>query len=106
MNNFRLYKSTTDKKVAGVCGGLAEALGLDPSIIRIVWAVVSLFYGFGVILYIIAAIVLPEGKPQEYTRKTQQSDTNGFVEKEEKASEPEVYDVNYKEVKSFDDVQQ
>ncbi|GAA0179669.1 hypothetical protein SH2C18_25010 [Clostridium sediminicola] len=106
MNNSRLYKSTTDKKISGVCGGLAEALGLDPSIVRIVWALVSLFYGFGIILYIIAALVLPEGKPQENIRRNQQSNSNGFSKRKEESSETEAYDVNYKEVKSFDDVEQ
>lgn len=106
MSNSRLYKSTTDKKISGVCGGLADVLGLDPSIVRIVWAVVSLFYGIGIILYIISALVLPEGQPQEYTRKTEQSNNNGFSKSEEKSPETEAYDVNYKEVKSFDDVEQ
>lgn len=107
MSNSRLYKSTTDKKISGVCGGLADVLGLDPSIVRIVWAVVSLFYGVGIILYIIAALVLPEGQPQEHRRKAQNSEGNDFLKKEEEQSpKPEAYDVNYKEVKSYDDVEQ
>ncbi len=56
----RLHKSARDKKIAGVCGGLAEYLGCDPSIIRIAWAVLALGWGSGVLLYFICAFVLPE----------------------------------------------
>ncbi len=56
----RLHRSTRDKKIAGVCGGLAEFLGCDPSIIRIAWAALALCWGSGVLLYLICAFVLPE----------------------------------------------
>ena len=56
----RLYKSRTDKKISGVCAGLAEYFDIDVSIIRIVWAAVAFFWGFGIILYIIMAFVLPD----------------------------------------------
>jgi phage shock protein PspC (stress-responsive transcriptional regulator) len=105
MSNIKLYKSTTDKKISGVCGGLAENLGVDPSIVRIIWAVISVFYGIGIILYIIAALILPEGRPEDYEGRTQKSNTDGFSNKE-KSTETKVTDVNFKEVKSYDDVQQ
>ena len=57
----RLYKSQTDKKRCGVCGGLAEYLDIDPTIIRLIWAVLVLVVGTGVLAYIIAALVMPEG---------------------------------------------
>ena len=57
----RLYKSQTDKKLCGVCGGLAEYLDIDPTIIRLIWAVLVLVVGTGVLAYIIAALVMPEG---------------------------------------------
>lgn len=56
----RLHKSATDKKLAGVCGGLAEYLGVDPTIIRLAWALLICGWGTGLLFYIICAFVLPE----------------------------------------------
>lgn len=56
----KLYKSNTDKKIAGVCGGIAEYLGIDTTIVRLIWAVSFFIYGSGLALYIIAAIIMPE----------------------------------------------
>jgi len=56
----RIHKSATDKKICGVCGGIAEWLGVDPTIIRIAWAVLACGWGTGVLLYFICAFVLPE----------------------------------------------
>ncbi len=57
----RLHKSTKDRKVAGVCGGIAEYLNADPTIIRLVFALMVLGWGTGVLAYIVLALVLPEG---------------------------------------------
>lgn len=54
----KLYRSETDKKIAGVCGGLAEYFGIDPTIVRLVFAIFGLT-GSGVIIYIIAMIIMP-----------------------------------------------
>jgi len=59
MAEKRLRKSE-DKKILGVCGGIAEYFNIDPTVIRVLWAVVSLFYGVGVFLYIVLAFVLPQ----------------------------------------------
>lgn len=59
--NNRLHKSRTDVCVAGVCGGIAEYLEFDPTVLRIVWAVASCFWGAGILVYLIAALVMPEG---------------------------------------------
>ena len=56
----RIHKSASDKKIAGVCGGIAEWLGVDPTIIRIAWAVLCCGWGTGILLYFICAFVLPE----------------------------------------------
>ena len=56
----RFHKSASDRKNAGVCGGLAEYLGCDPTLIRIAWAVLACGWGTGVLLYLICAFVLPE----------------------------------------------
>ena len=63
MANKRLTRSTTDHVIAGVCGGLGEYLGVDATLIRIVWVLSVLFAGFGVLPYVVLWIVLPEGPP-------------------------------------------
>ena len=60
MMKKRLYKSATDKKLCGVCAGIAEYFELDPTVIRLAWVVFTLLGGAGVIGYIIAAIVMPQ----------------------------------------------
>lgn len=55
----RLYKSTTDKKLCGVCAGVAQYFDLDPTLIRLAWVIFTLLGGSGIIAYIIAAIVMP-----------------------------------------------
>ena len=58
----RLYLSTTDKKISGVCGGIAEYLNADSTVIRLLWLVVTVLTGVvpGILAYIIAAIVMPK----------------------------------------------
>ena len=55
----KLYKSSNDKVLAGVCGGIGEYFAVDPVIIRLLWVVFSLMAGAGLIAYIIAAIIMP-----------------------------------------------
>ncbi len=61
----RLHKSVKDKKVAGVCGGIAETLNTDPTIIRLVFALLVLGWGSGILAYIVCALILPAGNPDE-----------------------------------------
>ena len=58
----KLNRTRSGRMIAGVCGGLAAYLNIDPTIVRVLWAVLSLFSaGFpGLILYIVLAIVIPE----------------------------------------------
>ena len=56
----RLYKSQTNKMICGVCGGVAEYLNIDPTIIRLIWAVLIFAVGTGVLAYILAAIIMPD----------------------------------------------
>ena len=59
--NERLYRSRDDRMLAGVAGGLAELLDADPSLIRVVWAVlVVLTGGLALLVYVVMAIVVPE----------------------------------------------
>jgi phage shock protein C len=60
MEPRRLYRSSTDKKIGGVCGGLAEYFDIDPLLIRLLFVVVALIGGGGVLLYIILWIITPE----------------------------------------------
>lgn len=55
-----LYKSSTDKKVCGVCGGIANYFDVDPTVIRLIWVIFTLAGGSGLIAYIIAAIIMPD----------------------------------------------
>ncbi len=55
----RLYKSRTDRMIDGVCGGIAEYFGLDATLVRIAWVLLTLFGGSGIILYILAMIIMP-----------------------------------------------
>lgn len=70
----RLYKVENDKKLLGVCGGIAEYLNIDPTVVRIAWVILTLLVcGTGVLIYIICAFVFPnksevdttENKPEE-----------------------------------------
>jgi len=54
-----LRRSATDVKLCGVCGGIAEYFGLDSNLVRLVWVAISLFAGTGLLLYIIAAVLMP-----------------------------------------------
>ena len=56
----RLHKSSRDKKFAGVCGGIAEYLHVDSSIVRLVTIVLMFGWGSGLLAYIVCALVLPE----------------------------------------------
>ena len=56
----RLYISRTDRKIAGVCGGIAEYFDIDPVIIRVLWLVAVCCAGSGLLAYIIALIVIPQ----------------------------------------------
>lgn len=55
----RLYRSDTDRRIGGVCGGLGEFFDKDPTLFRILFVVVSLFCGFGIVLYLIMWLIVP-----------------------------------------------
>lgn len=56
----KLYKSETDKMIAGVCGGIAEYFEIDATLVRLGFVLVSLAGGSGVLAYIIAALIMPQ----------------------------------------------
>lgn len=56
----RLYRSTESKIIAGVCAGIGEYLNLDPTVIRLLWALACILGGSGILAYIIAVFIIPE----------------------------------------------
>lgn len=60
IRNRRLTKSKCDRKIFGVCGGIAEYLNCDSTVIRLILAISILGFGVGGFAYLIAALVLPE----------------------------------------------
>lgn len=60
----KLVKSSNDKKICGVCGGIAEYFNIDSTIVRLLWVLIICFFGTGIIAYFLAAIVMPDA-PKE-----------------------------------------
>ena len=56
----KMYRSKSDKKIAGVCGGIAQYFNIDSKFVRLICAALILIYGSGLLVYIILAIVIPK----------------------------------------------
>ncbi len=57
----KLYKSRFDRKINGVCGGIAEYFNIDSTIVRLIWALASLgSLGTGAVVYILMALIIPD----------------------------------------------
>lgn len=56
----KLYRSKSNRMVAGVCAGVAEYLNIDVTVVRVIWAIASVCAGIGILAYIICAVVIPE----------------------------------------------
>jgi phage shock protein C len=61
----KLYLSKTDRKIGGVCGGIGESYGVDPTLVRLAWVFIGIITGFipGLVTYIVAWIIIPQ-KPE------------------------------------------
>lgn len=57
--NKKLYRSNTNRMLCGVCGGVGEYFDIDPTLVRLVWAL-FVFMGWGILAYIVAAIIIPD----------------------------------------------
>lgn len=68
-NQKRLYRSTQDRMFAGVCGGIAEYLDVDPTLVRLVFVALTLMGGPGFIIYIVLMLIVPEDPGLEWKRK-------------------------------------
>lgn len=64
----RLYKASADKRIDGVCGGVAEYLGIDPTVVRVVWVFSAFFVGLGVLAYLAAVMIMPR-RPEDVVRR-------------------------------------
>lgn len=65
----RLYRSRTDRSIAGVCGGLAEFFRIDPTLLRLITLLLILFGGLSIWIYIILWIVIPEEPQHKFSLK-------------------------------------
>ena len=59
----KIYRSSEDKMLAGVCGGIAEHFHVDATLIRLAWVIFRVMGGSGLLAYIICAIIIPK-KPE------------------------------------------
>lgn len=68
MSDKKLYRSNTNRMIAGVCGGIGEYFNIDPTIIRLLWVflIIGSFIFGGVIAYIIAVIIIPDRPMGDY----------------------------------------
>jgi phage shock protein PspC (stress-responsive transcriptional regulator) len=76
----KLYRSRSDKKIGGVCGGLAVYLDMDATLVRLIWVIAALFAGWGLLAYLIAWIVMPEeplSQPALYSARPAESAPSG-----------------------------
>ena len=62
MEQKRLYKSSTNRVLCGVCGGIGEYFNIDPTIIRLIFVLFIFGVGSGLLAYIVSAIIMPEQK--------------------------------------------
>ena len=73
----KLYKSSLDKKICGVCGGFAEFFGIDATLIRLLVVLFTLAGGSGILFYIVAALIMPD-EPNYYELLEEK---NGYFKK-------------------------
>jgi phage shock protein C len=55
----RLYKSSADRLICGVCGGIGEYLGVDPTVVRVIWVIAAMLGTIGIWAYLICALIIP-----------------------------------------------
>jgi phage shock protein C len=65
MNDKRLYRSSTNKILCGICGGIAEYFGVDPTVVRAIYVILTFCTAFsGVLAYLILLLIIPERRNQ------------------------------------------
>lgn len=74
----KLYRSRDDRIIGGVCGGIGEYLNIDPTAIRLIYILFALWFGSGILAYIIFLILVPE-EPQESTIDSRESNREDSI---------------------------
>lgn len=85
----RLYKSDKNRMICGVCGGIAEYFNIDPTIVRLVLVILCFIMGSGVLLYIIAALIIPSKDPyfdEENVDNLKSANYDSYEENKNKSS--------------------
>lgn len=72
----KIYRSESDRKIAGVCGGIAEYFDLDSTLVRLAWAIFVLCAGTGILAYFLAALIIPNESEVEMVIKKQNKKKN------------------------------
>ncbi|OPX26527.1 MAG: hypothetical protein B1H05_02100 [Candidatus Cloacimonas sp. 4484_140] len=83
--NKVLYRDTKNGKIAGVCSGLSEYLNVDVSLIRLIWVIFTIFGGAGILLYIIAALIIPHKFENDVEIIVDEDDDNRLTRDMDKA---------------------
>ena len=83
----RLYRSRKKKVIAGICGGLGDHLDIDPVILRIIFVLITIFHGIGILIYIIMWIVIPEESYSPPSTAEAATEPESPANSEEKARE-------------------
>lgn len=76
----KLYRDTSDQKIAGVCSGIAKYLEIDATVIRLLWVFAVFFVGSGILAYIVCAIVIPEAPADYYYNYYNQQQQNTYYD--------------------------
>ena len=88
-----LYKSTTNKMIDGVCGGIGEYFGIDPTLVRLGFVALCVLAGGGLLAYIVALIIIPRA-PEGYDPAAQEAPKADSAQKAPKADQAHTPDSN------------
>jgi phage shock protein C len=77
MNSTKLYRSTTDSRIAGVAGGLAEHFGTDPTLVRAILLALALCGGAGLVIYVVLWIAVPKRPDTETDESVRSAEQAG-----------------------------
>lgn len=83
----RLYRSTQDRMFAGVAGGIAEYLEVDPTLVRLFFVALTLMGGPGIIIYIVLMLIVPERPQDSYPWKAKREDLQSVGEPSDRSDE-------------------
>ena len=91
--NGKLYRSSENRKLCGVCGGIGEHFGIDANIIRIIWIVITIInFPLGIILYIACVFLLPKDESKEASSDFAENIQDEYEEYEEEEDDDEDFD--------------